>query len=93
MSVNLTEIIFFKNGPAEIDKLIKFLEVDMDDELKQAILDNCNFKKMAKDKIPVDMAEQVFKTEFNFFRKGELYKFVKYRWLSSILYNNLYFYY
>ena len=68
--IDRCSVVVFQNGPVEIEKLVKFLGVDMDDKLKEAILDNCNFKKMATEKTHKEVAEKWFNKDFSFFRKG-----------------------
>jgi len=70
--------IILQDGVAELDKILKFLEVELDDKLKQDIIENCGFDKMKKEKAPIKMktllGEFTIKDMFNegkeFFRKG-----------------------
>ncbi|XP_045172039.2 sulfotransferase 1B1-like [Mercenaria mercenaria] len=60
------------NGHDEIDKLAKFLGVELDGALKQDIMKACSFESMASKEIPEDIASNFFKTHFRIFRKGEI---------------------
>ena len=52
-------------------KLCKFLEIDLEEDLIQEILDLCDFKKMAKDKISAKLLSSGrLMNDFKFFRKG-----------------------
>lgn len=72
-------VVYFEhlklNGEQELDKLLKFLEVELDDKLKQDILEACGFEKMAKEKqllLPKELSDKVFNANFNFYRKGSI---------------------
>ena len=52
-------------------KLCKFLEIDLEEDIIQEILDLCDFKKMAKDKISAKLLSSGrLMNDFKFFRKG-----------------------
>ncbi|XP_060586560.1 sulfotransferase 1B1-like isoform X1 [Ruditapes philippinarum] len=62
-----------KNGSEEIEKLLKFLGVDLDNNLKNDILKQCGFDIMVKrDKVPPAFKEMFFKSDFSFLRKGQV---------------------
>lgn len=70
-------IVYFedlKDFPSrEIDKLCKFLEVDLESEIVTEISQLCDFKKMAEYKLPKEVLQSnVFKNGFKFYRKGEI---------------------
>lgn len=62
------------NGAKELDRLLQFLGVDLDEQLKKDILDACSFERMSKEKMlgPKHLVEKAFHQGFNFFRKGEI---------------------
>ncbi|XP_060551716.1 sulfotransferase 1C4-like [Ruditapes philippinarum] len=59
-----------KDEKAELDKLLAFLGVQIDDQLKQDIIEMCKFDKMKADKGKT--YEAFTKSDFEFFRKGEV---------------------
>ncbi|XP_053376105.1 sulfotransferase 1C4-like [Mercenaria mercenaria] len=62
------------NGMNEMNRLLKFLDVDIDEQLKKDILEACGFEKMAVEKTLVakDTIKAIFHPGFQFFRKGEI---------------------
>lgn len=62
----------FQNGFVEIDKLDKFLGLDVDESLKGEIIEMCDFDNMSADKKQdLEQAkEKWFTNDFMFFRKG-----------------------
>ncbi|XP_052799236.1 sulfotransferase 1A1-like [Mya arenaria] len=66
------------DGLKELDRLLEFLGVDLDDNLKIEIIQQCGFEKMKEEKrLTVEKAsggppasKLMFKEGFNFFRKG-----------------------
>lgn len=60
------------NGPAEMDKVAKFLGVELDDKLKGEILKSCGFETMAERSVKEKVHEGLLKEDFQFFRKGEI---------------------
>lgn len=67
-------LFLFQNGLVEIDKLDKFLGLDLDESLKREIIDMCGFEKMSADKKQAWEAhkEKMFSNGFMFFRKGNV---------------------
>jgi hypothetical protein len=64
--------LYTQNGSEEIEKLLKFLGVDLDNNLKNDILKQCGFDIMVKrDKMPPAFKEMFFKSDFIFLRKGK----------------------
>ncbi|KAL4223289.1 Sulfotransferase [Mactra antiquata] len=67
-------VVYFEdlktNGLEELDKLLKFLEIDLDDEMKKDIMHKCGFDQMAKKHNP--MAEKMLNEGFKFLRKGTI---------------------
>ncbi|XP_053376566.1 uncharacterized protein LOC123535334 [Mercenaria mercenaria] len=61
-----------QNGLEEIDRLLKFLDVDLSEELKKDIIHMCGFENMANKTMPSDMEKVFFKQDFKFFRKGRV---------------------
>ncbi|KAL4224309.1 Sulfotransferase [Mactra antiquata] len=59
------------NCAAEFKKLLKFLDIELSDELQTQIIENCGFDQMAPTKYPPPIKQLFFKDEFNIFRKGE----------------------
>ena len=59
-----------QDGKEELDKLLRFLDIDLDDMLKSDIIDMCGFEKMQKDKGKDKMGEMNLRKDFKFFRKG-----------------------
>ncbi|XP_053376632.1 sulfotransferase 1B1-like [Mercenaria mercenaria] len=57
------------NGREELDKLLKFLDIQLDEQLKNDITDMCGFKKMTEDKAET---YEYSKPGFKFFRKGQV---------------------
>jgi len=63
-----------QNGVAELNNLLKFLDVDLENDLKKNIIEQCKFEVMAKEKpklkyefgIPPEEVQKAF------FRKGSL---------------------
>jgi hypothetical protein len=60
----------YQNGKEELDKLLKFLDLQLDDKLKCDIIDMCGFEKMQNDKGKDKMADAFFRKDFKFYRKG-----------------------
>ncbi|XP_053376363.1 sulfotransferase 1C4-like [Mercenaria mercenaria] len=60
------------NGRDELDKLLKFLDIQLDEQLKNDIIDMCGFKKMAEEKGKDKISEAFIKPDFKFFRKGQV---------------------
>ncbi|XP_060586558.1 sulfotransferase 1B1-like [Ruditapes philippinarum] len=60
------------NGIEEIEKLLKFLDVELEENLKKDILHNCGFDIMVKKQIPPAIKEMLFKSDFRFLRKGQI---------------------
>lgn len=67
--ISNSRFMCFQNGLQELKKLIKFLDVDFEDDLKKNILDMCEFKKMSSKESGPD-GPRYFKDGFTFFRKG-----------------------
>lgn len=61
---------YYQNGKEELDKLLKFLDIDLDEKLKCDIIEMCSFEKMQKDKGSDKMSEAFLKRDFKFYRKG-----------------------
>ncbi|XP_060586569.1 sulfotransferase 1C4-like isoform X4 [Ruditapes philippinarum] len=62
-----------RNGTEEIEKLLKFLGVDIDNNLKNDILKQCGFDTMVKREMyPPAVKELYFKSDFRFLRKGQV---------------------
>lgn len=59
-------------GMQEMDRLLTFLNINLDEKLKTEIFDNCGFEKMAKDKFDKNVSEIFMKPDFSFFRKGQV---------------------
>lgn len=58
-------------GVCEMEKLCKFLEVDLEADFIKDILQLCDFKKMADEKIPKEILKSnLFKNNFRLYRKG-----------------------
>ena len=60
----------FQNGVEEFMKLVEFLGVDIDEELKHAIIENSGFDKMKRDKSIDYIDTSFFQNGYSFFRKG-----------------------
>ncbi|XP_060587376.1 sulfotransferase 1B1-like [Ruditapes philippinarum] len=61
------------NGTEEIEKLLKFLGVEIDANLKNNILQQCDFDSMVeRKKIPPGAIEMFMKSDFRLFRKGQV---------------------
>lgn len=60
------------NGKEELDKLLKFLDLQLDDKLKCDIIDMCGFEKMQNDKGKDKMTDAFFRKDFKFYRKGQV---------------------
>ncbi|XP_053376361.1 sulfotransferase 1B1-like isoform X2 [Mercenaria mercenaria] len=60
------------NGREELDKLLKFLDIQLDEQLKNDIIDTCGFKKMSEEKGEGKIYEEYSKPGFKFFRKGQV---------------------
>ncbi|XP_053374864.1 sulfotransferase 1A1-like [Mercenaria mercenaria] len=60
------------NGREELDKLLKFLDIQLDEQLKNDIIDKCGFKKMSEEKGSDKIFDIYCKPGFNFFRKGQV---------------------
>lgn len=69
---------FFQNGREELDKLLKFLGIDLDEKLKGDIIEMCGFQKMSVEKERDETLQELKKKDFQFFRKG-IFNF--YSWL------------
>lgn len=56
----------------ELDRLVKFLGLDIEESLKKEIQDMCEFEKMAQDRNPEMGVDKTRVNEgFTFFRKGK----------------------
>lgn len=63
--------LLYQDGLNEFDKLVKFLDVDIDEKLKHEIIDMCGFEKMQADKVFTELLNDDFlKDGYSFFRKG-----------------------
>ncbi|XP_045171746.1 sulfotransferase 1B1-like [Mercenaria mercenaria] len=60
------------NCDKEMDRLLKFLGVEMEDGLKQQIMKMCGFESMAAKEIPKEITDIFFKKNFRIFRKGQV---------------------
>lgn len=72
---------FYQNGVEELDKLARFLEVDLTDKLRDEIVEMCSIDKMQKEK---PSFEELFKNigvnnGYSFFRKGIMSLFCWYK--------------
>ncbi|XP_060586559.1 sulfotransferase 1B1-like [Ruditapes philippinarum] len=56
----------------EMDRLLKFLGVELDDKLKRDIVKECRFDVMASKPIPKEVVDTYFKDDFRIFRKGKI---------------------
>ncbi|XP_045172035.2 sulfotransferase 1E1-like [Mercenaria mercenaria] len=58
----------------ELNKLLQFLDADLDITLKNGIIEACSFQNMAKEKeiMSKELIQRLFKEGFRFFRKGEI---------------------
>ncbi|XP_053376110.1 sulfotransferase 1E1-like [Mercenaria mercenaria] len=58
----------------ELNKLLKFLDIELDMTLKNSIIDACSFEKMTKEKelVSKELSEKIIRGGFNFFRKGKI---------------------
>ncbi|XP_052799242.1 sulfotransferase 1B1-like [Mya arenaria] len=75
-------VMYFENlkmdGMSELNKLLEFLEVDLDEATRAAILAQCDFRNMRKDKPEIVPSVQHFKNSnlfregHSFYRKGEV---------------------
>ena len=78
----------FQKGVEEFMKLVEFLGVDIDEELKHAIIENSGFDKMKRDKSIDYIDTSFFQNGYSFFRKGlEMVYFLSYHrcfiWFKS----------
>lgn len=62
------------DGEAELERLLNFLDIELDKQLQKDILNACGFDKMASDKFqgPKHIVDKMFRENFRFFRKGEI---------------------
>ena len=51
--------------------MLKFLDVQLDDQLKKDIIEMCDFDKMKSDKEAAKTYDAFSKPDFKFFRKGK----------------------
>jgi hypothetical protein len=54
-----------------MDRLLKFLGVELDDKLKRDIVKECGLDVMASKPIPKEVVDTYFKDDFRIFRKGK----------------------
>lgn len=59
----------FQNGLEELDKLVKFLEIELNEDLKKEIIHMCGFDQMLNKNWK--SFDHMFKEGFVFMRKGK----------------------
>lgn len=64
--------LLLQNCKEVLQKLLQFLDIDIDEDLQAQIIENCGFHKMASTKYPDHVKEQFSKPGFNIFRKGNI---------------------
>lgn len=65
----------YKDGLRELERLAEFLDVTIDDELKNEITRMCSFEKMRDDKdLGEILSNDFLQKGYSFFRKGIFFK-------------------
>lgn len=72
---------FYQNGVEELDKLARFLEVDLTDKLRDEIVEMCSIDKMQKEKPSfIELFKNIgVNNGYSFFRKGIMSLFCWYK--------------
>ena len=65
--------VYYQNGQEELDKLLKFLDIELDEQLKCDIIDMCGFEKMQEEKEKDEMIGPFMRKDYKFFRKGNIF--------------------
>jgi len=62
----------FQDGISEVNRLLNFLQVDLDETLKQSIIEQCKFENMVAEKTKLKFVfdAQPEELKLAFFRKG-----------------------
>lgn len=75
--------MFFQDSKTEVNKLLKFLDIELEEKLKEDIMEMCNFQKMAEEKERDELLNTYWNKDFQFFRKGKHYIYIYSRALYS----------
>lgn len=79
----------FQDGKKEINRLLKFLDIELEEKLIKDIMEMCNFQKMAEEKERDEILNTYWNKDFQFFRKGKLCLFIY--WYPIFLYTCILF--